>query len=164
MDLSLTSLGYAHTDGETFSAIAIKPGKVREHERLQLLVERILVPCDAADLVVVEGPAYGAKGSAYHQLAGLWWLVTHELWRRAIPVAVAPPSSVKRYATGKGVADKDAMMLATARRFSSFTGDNNAADALWLACLGADHLGSPLVVMPAAHRKALDGITWPVMS
>jgi hypothetical protein len=46
---------------------------------------------------VVEGPRpvdYGNQGgegrqSGHHERAGLWWLVTHALWKRGIDYAVA---------------------------------------------------------------------------
>ncbi len=53
------------------------------------------------------------------------------------------------------------MLLAAARRFDWFDGSNDAGDALWLAALGADQLGVPMVEMPKAHRVALAGVAWP---
>lgn len=166
LDLSLTSTGVARAQlgGGWYATTLEPPEKIGELDRLMWLLNSITEHCVATQLVVVEGPAYGAKGSSYHQLAGLWWLVRHELWRWGVPVAVAPPANLKQYATGKGAGKgtgKDAVMLATARRFQAFEGDNNAADALWLASMGADHLGVPLVQMPAANRAALTKVAWP---
>ena len=39
--------------------------------------------------------------------------------------------------------------------------NNNEADALVLAAMGADHLGAPLVDLPQTHRAALDAVQWP---
>jgi Holliday junction resolvasome RuvABC endonuclease subunit len=159
LDLSLTSTGIASNAGW---ADVIRPAaKLRGHERLAFLRTEILDRSAGADLIAVEGPAFGAKGSAYHQLAGMWWLITHALWRRNDRVAIVPPSNVKRYATGKGNANKDDIMREVSRRFDWFQGGNDSADALILASLAADHLGVPMVVMPQTHRTALSGVEWP---
>lgn len=164
LDLSLTSTGVAIADEATnHSAYTLRP-KARGHERLAYLVRQVMVEASDADLVVVEGPSYGSKGSAFHQLAGLWWLITQELWDESIPYAQIPPPTLKKFATGAGNANKDAVLLATARRFPSFSGDNNAADALWLAAAGAQHLGYPLVQVPESHRTALAKVEWPVLN
>jgi Holliday junction resolvasome RuvABC endonuclease subunit len=68
---------------------------------------------------------------------------------------------VKKYLTGKGTAGKDEVMMAVARRFAWFDGDNNEADALGLAAATADHYGAPMVAMPALNRTALAAVTWP---
>lgn len=164
LDLSITCTGIAGNDpdgGEGWATVVKPSAKMRGHERLQYLRTAILDRTLDADLVVVEGPAFGAKGAAYHQLAGMWWLITHALWVRGDKVAIAPPANVKRYATGKGNAGKDDIMREVARRFAWFHGDNNAADALILAALGTDHLGVPMVTMPQTHRAALSGVEWP---
>lgn len=160
LDLSLSATGVA---GDGWTEVIKPPANCRSHDRLYLIKNRLRDFTRHAALVVVEGPSYGNQGrqSGHHERAGLWWLVAHDLWCHGTPVAVAPPATVKRYATGKGNADKDTVLLAAARRFPWFVGDNNAADALWLAAAGFDRLGHPLADMPAAHRKALDAVAWP---
>lgn len=166
LDLSLTATGLAEV-GTNYTASTLKPGKAvgTGYDRLDWILGHVRdVAHEYADghLVVVEGPAYGAKGSAVHQIAGLWWLITHHLWLGGIDFAVVPPAALKRYATGKGNAGKDEVLLATARRFPDFDGDNNAADALWLAAMGADHAGQPIAAMPATNREALVKVEWPM--
>jgi crossover junction endodeoxyribonuclease RuvC len=162
LDLSLTSTGTALFDGTDYATARLRPHpKLRGHERLDWLLDAIAEQTRHVPLVAIEGPAFGAQGSAYHQLAGLWWLVAHQLWAARTPFAVVPPSNVKRYATGKGNAGKDDVLREVTRRFPHFTGGNDEADALVLAAMGADHLGHPLTPMPATHRAALDGVQWP---
>jgi Holliday junction resolvasome RuvABC endonuclease subunit len=160
LDLSLTSTGAAVAEDGHCKTWRVKPpAKLAGHERLAWLLER-MHPGGHIDLVVIEGPAFGAKGSAYHQLAGLWWLVTHDFWSAALTPAIAPPASVKRYATGKGNAGKDDVLREVCRRFPDFGGGNDEADALTLAAMGADHLGHPIAAMPATHRAALVAVEW----
>lgn len=161
LDLSLTSTGVASSRG--WADVIKAPPKLRGHDRMHHLLNVILDHVGTAGLVVVEGPSYGSQAgqAGHHERAGLWWLTTHAMWKRGIPVAVASPSSVKRYACGAGNASKDAVLSSVVRRFDWFTGNNDAADAVVLAALGADRLGTPMVTMPAAHRTALDGVQWP---
>jgi crossover junction endodeoxyribonuclease RuvC len=164
LDLSLTSTGTAISTGSSYDTNRIRPpGGFRGHLRLSWLADKIAGIARGIPLVVVEGPAFGAKGDAYHQLAGLWWVITLRLWDDGIPTAVVPPAALKRYATGKGNAGKDDVLRETCRRFPTFGGGNDEADALWLAAMGADHLGHPLTPMPATHRAALAGVDWPAL-
>lgn len=166
LDLSLTCTGVAGNAGWTDTLKP--PAKFRGHDRLNWILNRIDDFIRVANLVVVEGPSYGNQGqqrqSGHHERAGLWWLTTHALWQRGIPTAVVPPAVVKQFATGKGNADKAAMLLAVARRFEWFTGGEDEADALWLVAAGAQHLGVPMVELPKAQVSALVKAQWPGLS
>jgi crossover junction endodeoxyribonuclease RuvC len=171
LDLSLTSTGVAtvgHTDaGITYTTHTLRPprGSDRGHRRLAWLLDQIVHEhSTAVDLIAIEGPSFGSPSSqqkGHHERAGLWWLVAHALWKRDVPVGVIPPAAVKKYATGKGNAGKDEVLSAVVRRFTEFDGGNDQADALVLASMAADHLGSPVVDMPATHRAALVKVEWP---
>lgn len=168
LDLSLTSTGLAEAWQNGIRTWTIKPRGIG-HERLEHLLYEIWKAAweyEGGHLVVVEGPSYGSQSGqkGHHERAGLWWLVTHKLWDCNVCVAVVPPSALKKYATGKGNAGKDAVLLATARRFPDFDGGNDAADALWLAAMGADHLGQPIVAMPELNRAALKSVEWPAVT
>lgn len=158
LDLSLSSTGVA---GEGWTD-TIKPGdKLRGVRRLTWIRQRILDHVRGAELVVVEGPSFGSIGKGQHERGGLWWMVAMTLHSHDIPYAVVPPATLKQYATGKGTAGKDTMILAAARRYPWFDGGNDEADALFLAAMGADHLGTPWTSMPAANRAALAKAQWP---
>lgn len=166
IDLSLTSTGLARINETGLTTSTFKP-KTRGYDRLRMIRDEVLgwlagsTAHAAADLVVVEGPSFGSTGSAFHQLGGLWWFVTEALDAAGSTWTAASPSSVKTYATGKGNAGKDAVLLAAARRFAAFDGDNNQADAAWLAALGAERLGCPLASVPQSHLRALASVPWP---
>jgi Holliday junction resolvasome RuvABC endonuclease subunit len=166
LDLSLACTGVALAKDGGYETFKLKaPSVLRSHERLSWLLDQILKPWNA-DLFVVEGPSFGNQGSGerqkgHHERAGLWWLVTHGLWAEHQDVAVVPPAALKRYATGKGNAGKDDVLREVVRRFPAFNGGNDEADALILAAMGADRLGTPVVTMPATHRTGLDAAQWP---
>ncbi|TXS13394.1 hypothetical protein EAO71_35740 [Streptomyces sp. ms191] len=160
LDLSLTSTGIAGVDW----ADAIKP-RQKGHMRLSWIRCEIADRIRLADLVVVEGPSYkhGHEAGA-HERAGLWWLVTHDLWRRDLPYAVCPPAQRAMYATGKGNAGKGEVRDGV-RTWFGVECDGAArydmADAVSMAALGAHWLGYPVADLPDTHTRALNGVQWP---
>lgn len=162
LDLSLTSTGVATNRG----TVALRPKKLRGYERLRWLRDGVLanVHEHQPSLVVVEGPSYGSTGNTFHQLAGWWWIATEAIVSAGYALAVAPPSSLKRFALGVGggpKAGKDFMVAQAVRRFSWFDGGNDEADALWACAIGYERLGRPIVDVPKTHLTALEGVEWP---
>jgi len=68
---------------------------------------------------------------------GVVAIVVEECELRGIPYRGVPVGTVKKLATGKGNADKAAMLAATRARWPGWTGDDNEADARWIAEAGA---------------------------
>lgn len=172
LDLSLTASGVCRITGWTRGAAEITlttvKSKPKPHatladqvERLASIRDRIGDLCDGADLVLVEGPSYGSKGTGVHQIAGNWWLIIDQLVERGVPVGVAPPSVVKKFATGKGNADKTAVAIGMSRLWPALTpGNDNEVDALAIATMAAQHLGMN-VPTRAHHADALKSAAWP---
>lgn len=167
LDLSLTGTGMS--DGRTTWLIKSKgkadDGLPERQARLRKLRAEVITHCEAARLVVIEGPAYASQSGHAHDRGGLWWLVVMALGHRGIPVAEVPPTTLKKYATGKGSGPKGAMVDAAARRLPDVItgGDDNRADALWAHQMGLDHL-TGLHVVPEAHRVTLDVVRWPAVT
>lgn len=159
LDYSLTSTGLATT--HPHKATLIKP-RVDGHARLQELKVSVAALLRQArpSLVVVESGSYASTSSTFHQLAGGWWILTHQIHQLGIPYATVAPSTLKRYATGSGKATKT-MMLGAAR--AAWPGipvqNDDAADALFLAALGAQYLGRPIFRSPAPD--AVRVVDWP---
>lgn len=172
LDLSLTCTGVA---GDGWADALRCKGK--GHHRLRWLREEVRERTRKADLVVVEGAAYGHGALAgHHELSGLWWLITQDLWEQKIPYAVVAPSSRIVYATGVGnpaqeyprsqrarVA-KGMVRDAVAQRYGvecEGPGRYDKADAFILAAMGLHWAGWPLAVVPDTHSRALDAVAWP---
>lgn len=176
LDLSLTATGVAIiTDGtagvpratktHTITSAGAKDATLTDRLRRLDLIERRILECidhEPPDLIVIEQPAFSRTTGHHHDRSGLWWRIVSVCEFSLGPVVEVTPSGLKKYVTGKGNAGKDEVLLAVARRFPDIgVANNNEADALVLAAMGADHLGQPLVTMPAAHRAALTAVRWP---
>jgi Holliday junction resolvasome RuvABC endonuclease subunit len=159
VDLSITATGVANTDGtlETLKT------KLRGPAFLDWISRQIEIRSDDADLVALEGYSYGSRGRAIFQIGEMGGIVRWNLWSRGIPFAEIPPSSLKKYATGKGNANKDVVIVEAVKRLDLSPSDNNQADAAWLRAMALDRFGQAIVVIPQVNRQALEGVAWPEM-
>lgn len=164
IDFSLTATGVAVIeDADSFiHTVKSKPsegiagfiGRVRD-----IATETVRFAGDyGLDLIVIEAPAFSARGSAVDKMFGGWWLMVAELIEQtSAEILTVPPTSLKKFATGKGNAGKDEVMLAAAHRFPDVkVTNNNETDALWLAIIGTHITGNPFGKVPASHLVALE--------
>jgi Holliday junction resolvasome RuvABC endonuclease subunit len=170
LDLSLTATGYADftRDGQMRTAtVHSKPatGVTGTWHRLNHIlgnIDALIEDGPFPALVVIEGPSFGSKGAGTWDRAGLWWRIVSGLLTNTHIVAVVPPSTLKRYAAGRGNATKTDMAVALAKRADGLElRDDNQVDAWWLAAAGRQHLGHPVVDVPKTHRDALAKVAWP---
>jgi len=64
-----------------------------------------LISSHSPSRVVIEGYSFGSAGRVFN-LAENCGLLKHKLWKNKIHFDVAAPTSIKKFATGKGNADK----------------------------------------------------------
>jgi crossover junction endodeoxyribonuclease RuvC len=179
LDLSLTSTGVAvfsahngagwpidTTDYRTIGSKGKRGDSVQQRRgRINAIVREIRDLAESADLAVVEGPSIMSKGGSNWDRAGLWWGVVDTLGDDGIPVAVAAPTVVKKFATGRGNADKAAVAASLARLLHLWPDFNDGMsndlwDAVALALMGAQRLGFD--VEYRAHQAAvLESVEWP---
>lgn len=179
LDLSLAKTGVAHLESQaddewtlTTSKITSPPHDPKDIRALRDRMARIRTECSyevkGSQLVVLEGPSLSSKGSSAKDLAGLWHLVYDRLcvdYR----VLVVPPSSLKKWATGKGNAGKPQVAVGLHRSLPQAvfgvdfaTLDDNEADAAGLCVMGAQALGWPVPVELTKYRQeALSGLRLP---
>ena len=154
IDPSLTATGVALIDTNypdhihTETIRSTKTGNTITHRltRFGAVANKILdtIPT-GLDLAIIEGPAYSAHGAGTWDRAGMWWNIARILHRLDIPTIEVPPATRCQYATGRGNADKDVVMLSAARRYPHAPiEDNNQADAVILAAIGARLTGNPI--------------------
>lgn len=165
IDLSLRATGMSdgHTTWTVHSKGTDTDSLTQRCLRIQGLMAVVLTHCYDADLVVIEQPAFSRQTGHMHDRSGLWWLVVGELHDRGTPVAEVSPTTLKKWATGKGNAKKGLLADEAARRMPQVQtgGDDNRVDALWLAAMGLAHLDRPVVSLPVVNRQALDAVRWP---
>ena len=91
------------------------------------------------ELAVTEKLVATRFGSAL-VVAEIGALVRAELWRRGIPVLEVPPTTLKKYVTGKGNADKSQMLMHMYKKWGVEPPTDNVGDAYALARLGREFL------------------------
>ena len=156
LDLSLTRTGLADDQG-----VRILAPKTTGVHRLIELRDAVNDWTIDAHLVVIEGFSFGSNNRSAREIGGLGWVVRVALHEAGIPWCEVPPSTLKKYATGKGTAGKVEMVVAARERLGYGGHDDNEADALWLRAFGLDLLGTPLVALPKTHRDALTAVQLP---
>lgn len=168
LDLSLTATGWAGWALHSCGVLKPPRGEDRGMERLDWIRRQVLevVRVDAfygsADLVVLEGYSFGSKGRATFSLGELGGVVRLALHRAGIPYVDVAPQTLKKYATGKGNAPGQAVLVEAVKRLGYEGADDNAADAMWLLAMGLDAYGQPgAPEMPQTHRGALASVDWP---
>lgn len=172
IDLSLTNTGIAiWREGDGVSLHSIKSSGHKEdtlrqrYQRLGGVTDEVMssvMPLTGKVSVCIEAPIFSAKGGHAHDRSGLWWSVVTSLLEE-YPLTEIRPQELKIFATGKGNASKGAVVDAVARRWSHVEtgGDDNLADALVLAALGAAWREfSDTVDLPQTHIRVLDTIKW----
>lgn len=174
VDPSITSTGvFVLGVGASFARVQSKPGGEELSQRMNRLRSVVMAvrahvnslghrEPGGVELIVIEGPAYGSNNANTHMLAGFWWLLVHALEKIA-PVAVVQPSTLKKFATGNGRADKDEMLAAAIAAFpQAGIRNNDVADAAALAACGAVWLGrAEGGVFAPSGMASVQAVRWP---
>lgn len=95
-------------------------------------------------IVVIEGYSHGSQGRATLDLAELGGILRMSLLE-AVPsgcqIVECAPATLKKFAAGKGNADKSEVVSALSRRYDRTFKSNDQADAFALAVIGQCLLG-----------------------
>lgn len=115
-----------------------------------------LVDAYGVDLVVIEGYSFAGKfnNSLQYELGAC---IRMRLFEEEIPFVEVPPTSLKKFVTGKGNCKKDLMLLNVYKRWDFDTDDDNEADAYGLAQFGRAIKGYDTGV-PLLHLTALEKV------
>lgn len=167
LDPSLTSTGVAvmTPDGRAQTELVKSTGKVTDTitdtaNRIGQITSQVFsfaVSVNPA-VVVIESATFSThKDTSAHRRAGLWWSlvqVVGEHW----PVVDVTPSQLKKYATSKGNAPKETVLMTAARKWGHEVvedGSYDRADALFLASMGSQYLGGDVPLKLTDYRRAL---------
>ena len=145
LDLSLTGTGVVIVHNNKIvesQLVKSKPSGDRpidELNRIQGIVLKIISIIDEYEpsIAVIENLAFMARNTtSLTQLAGLSYLTRSVLNRMGIPFIMCAPTTLKKFATGKGNCEKDHMILEAYKKYGVESIDNNIADAIFLAKIG----------------------------
>lgn len=130
-----TACGYALSNGDRDPISGTLDLRPRRHEgggmRYLTFRTNLRVLSHEIDLVVYEEVRRHLGTDAAHVYGGLLAVLQAECEERKIPYQGVPVGTIKRFATGKGNADKGTMVAAAQVRWPNVK-DDNEADALWL--------------------------------
>ena len=169
IDLSLTSTGIAAVvDGTIVSETVTSrpdPTDLTGATRRNGIVRALSTWLTATpDLIVIEGPV--KHSHSVIPLAMLHGCVLELIraWDLLGRTLIVPPVTLKKFATGSGVAPKEAMVGHLIRRLGAKVEgvpSNDEADGIWLAALGAHVMGHPLVDLPRINTEHLTKLAIP---
>lgn len=174
IDPSLTSAGVAILeDGEPTSAESYGfPGhngasyqqrSRRIRHQVWNVTRDILRIREYVALVVIEEHPYAVRISAGEfDRSAVWHGIYGQLDAKGIPVVVVNNMTAKKWITGKGNAKKPDIVAAVDSWWPGVARNDDEADALGLAAIGAFHLGDPMPFpVKPRHTTGLEKVQWP---
>lgn len=155
IDPSITATGIVDAAGNWSTVHATDRGD----GRLRWIYNAVRDAAQEASLAVVEDlPVHAHSAGLLGMAQGVLRLA---LMRASVPYVLVPPATLKKYATGKGNADKPMMRAALRDRLGIDLRDDNQVDAFWLRAMGLDWMGDPMMQLPADQRAVLRKLAWP---
>lgn len=168
LDMSLTATGYCHPDGKTETLSSRLAAMLRIRDITGQVAQRVVFyeeggwPVSAPDLVLIEDYAFSRGGHA-HEIGELGGVMKNQLIELSQAYLLVGPSALKKFATGKGNANKVAMAVAAAKLGLEF-GDDNQCDAWWLREMALYRYEAAATAPKTVYRDEVVGkIAWPVL-
>jgi Holliday junction resolvasome RuvABC endonuclease subunit len=155
LDLSITATGVAHAV-ERAACTHLVALKGTRDSRLVTIKSQVREYVLGSELVLIEG--FLQKSFSAGTTGMVHGAVRTMLLEEGITYGTLPPSSLKKYATGKGTASKTDMALAAYKRGDMEFANDNECDGWWLWVAAMDHLGEPVFDLPKVQREALSKI------
>lgn len=152
IDQSFTHCAYVIADNDkviTFGVLTTDKER-NHHERAFTLAGKLveLIMLNQIERVVLEDLAFGSAGNVAKSLAGLLYVLVHTclmynaMYELNIGLDLVSPTSLKKFATGSGKADKagvveatpkDVVKMFTDAQYKKTTGLTDLCDAYWLS-------------------------------
>lgn len=167
--------GYSgHGDGYNGKTWQLRNRRVRHQTRL---VHDAAMIHGKPDLVVMEEHPYAAKAfGAEFDRSFLWGKLFEAFDWPGVPIAVINTQTLKVWVTGQGSTRDSGLSQSQRQKLNkqrmvdmieswwpgSTKGNNDIADALGLAAIGAFHLGDPMPFeVKPRHTTGLEKVAWP---
>lgn len=159
IDPSLTATGLALPDGST-RTIKYTPRSLTGDIRLKLIYEEVLAEIKAHSVthaIIEDLPAHAKSAGITGKAQGV---VRLACLMAEVPYVTVVPSSVKKFATGKGTADKPDMRMELFKRTGIDQKDDNQVDAFWMREMVLNFFGQGSIELPKANLEGLAKIQW----
>jgi crossover junction endodeoxyribonuclease RuvC len=130
---SKTGLAIIDKQGNIINTQDVTTKEKEDPQRFSDIAEKIIDELQPNDLIAIEGFSYGSKGKGVSFQYGLGWIIRHLLLERGYEYTEVPPTSVKKFATGKGNTKKDEMVLPIYKKWGFEHTSDNVRDAFVLA-------------------------------
>ena len=112
---------------------------------------QILISKHSVDKIFIEGYSYGSSGKVFH-IAENTAILKNYLWDEGLEFEIVPPTVIKKFASGKGNANKELM-------YESFENENPETDLRsWLTPRSSNTI-SPVSDIVDAYFIAKYGLT-----
>lgn len=129
-----TGLVVLDMNGEVVLAEEIKADTTHDPARMIEIMKIIQYHLNPeTDKVIIEGFAFGARGKAVDFQYGLGWIIRAMLYENKFSYVEATPSQVKKFASNKGNAKKDDLVLPIYKKWGFESYSDNIRDALVMA-------------------------------
>lgn len=161
LDPSLTATGWAALDksGMRHGSGVFKAGpKLKGWNRLMWQMDELASVIDqyTPEIAVIEG--YAMTGTYNSGLIEIGALLRWSCLRLGLPFVEVSPGQIKKYATGKGNAQKDQVMLAVWKQWGFDPPDNNVADAYAAAQIGRGVLWPETTKMSPMQKELAQAV------
>ena len=134
LDLSTkTGLVIIDKSGNVLTEKEITSKVKQDPQRMIDLTEQVLSHLEKDDVIAIEGFSYGSRGKGIAFQFGYGYSVQIALYTNDFNYLIVTPSQVKKFATGKGNASKDNMILPIFKKWGYEHESDNVRDAFVLA-------------------------------
>lgn len=161
-----TKTGFVALDehGTVLRAKELTGAGTQDPKRMVTLIDEIMAHIQKDDVIAIEG--FGFASQQAIQLGGIGWGIRMALFRRGIPYIEVPPTSVKKFATGKGNTKKDEMVLPIFKRWGFEHSSDNVRDAFVLAQIALaiqamTHRTGASITLTKTQLEVIDAVRYP---
>ena len=136
IDLSLNSTGFVTISNEKDilkEEIITSNPKEEIEDRIIHIRDEISKLVTDESMYYIEGLSYMSVSATMAQLSALHYTIRIFLKEINTPFKIIPPTTLKKYVTGKGNSKKSLMIKNVYKKFGYDTDDDNLADAYGLA-------------------------------
>ncbi|HZG16935.1 MAG TPA: hypothetical protein VE710_18245 [Candidatus Bathyarchaeia archaeon] len=151
-----TGLAIIDENGNLIDAFEITASG-KDPGRMVDIIAQTVDNVEPGDFVTIEG--FGFASQAGFLLGGIGWGIRMELFDRDIDYLEVAPAALKKFASGKGNTDKDALAVEIYKRWGFEHKSDNVRDAYVLAQIArANYLN---LDVPAFQQEVIEAITNP---